>query len=141
VAGSFAQVVTTGLDVTTYQNTGLKSGTSYWFRVRAQNTVGNSTFAPAVQVTTMPPVPPSDLAVRAYLIGTQRNAELTWTPGSEAKIEIWRAGTKFKSNINNTGGPLNYTSSGTLGLSVAYQVCLVGKTDAASCTLVVYANY
>jgi titin len=141
VAGSFAQVVTTGPDVTTYQNTGLKSGTSYWFRVRAQNTVGNSTFAPAVQVTTMPPVPPSDLAVRAYLIGTQRNAELTWTPGSEAKIDIWRAGTKFKSSINNTGGPLNYTSSGTLGLSVAYQVCLVGKTDAASCTLVVYANY
>jgi hypothetical protein len=140
VPGGFGSAVTLGADVTTYRTTGLKSGTSYWFRVRAQNAAGNSAFAPAVSVTTMLPVPPSDLAVRAYLIGTQRNAELTWTPGSEAKIDVWRAGTKFKSSINNTS-PLNYTSGGALGLSVSYQICLVGKTDAASCTLVVYANY
>ncbi len=141
VPGGFALAATLGADVTTYRNTGLKSGTSYWFRVRAQNTAGNSAFAPAVNVATMPPVPPSNLAVRAYLIGTQRNAELTWTPGSESRVDVWRAGVKVSSSVTNNGGPRNYTSSTTLGLSVAYQVCLVGMTDAASCTLVVYANY
>jgi predicted phage tail protein len=141
VPGGFGSAVTLGADATTYQATGLKSSTSYWFRVRAQNSVGNSAWAPAVLVTTMPPTPPSNLAVRAYLIGTQRNAELTWTPGSEAKIDVWRAGVKVTSNVNNNGGPRNYTSATSLGLSVPYQVCLVGKTDAASCTLVVNANY
>jgi hypothetical protein len=141
VPGGFASVATLGADVTTYRNTGLKSGTSYWFRVRAQNSVGNSAFAPAVNVTTMPAIPPSNLAVRAYLIGTQRNAELTWTPGSEARIDVWRAGVKVTSSVVNNGGPRNYTSGTALGLSVPYQVCLVGMIDAASCTLVVYANY
>ena len=139
--GSFALLATLGPDVTTYRATALASGTAYWFRVRAQNTAGNSAYAPAARVTTMPPVPPSNLAVNAYLIGTQRNADLTWTPGSESKIDLWRNATKIKSAIVNTGGPLNNTSSASLGTPVGYQVCLVGRTGAANCTLVVNANY
>src|SRR5205085_3530993 len=104
VAGSYAQIATLGPDVTTYTNTGLAGGVSYWYRVRAQNTVGNSAWATAIRVTTLPPVAPSNLAVRAYLTGTTRNAELTWIPGSEARIDVWRNGVKNKSNIVNNGG-------------------------------------
>ena len=139
--GNFALVATLGANVTSYQNTGIASSTTYWYRVRAQNSVGNSAWATAVQVTTLPPVPPSNLAVRAYLVGTTRTADLTWTPGSESKVDVWRAGTRLKGNVNNTGGPLTYTSGTSLGTSVPYQICIAGKTDAASCTLVVNANY
>ena len=141
VPGTFALVTTTGVNVTSYQNTGLANSTTYWYRVRAQNSVGNSAFSTAVKITTLPAVPPSNLAVRAYLVGTTRTADLTWTPGSEAKVDVYRAGTKVTKNLNNTGGPATYTSSATLGTSVPYQVCIAGRTDAASCTLVVNANY
>jgi hypothetical protein len=141
VPGSFAQVVTLGTNVTSYQNTGLANSTSYWYRVRAQNSVGNSAFSTAVRATTLPAVPPSNLAVRAYLVGTTRYADLTWTPGSETKVDVYRAGTRLTKNVNNTGGPLTYTSATTLGNSVPYQICIAGRTDAASCTAVVNANY
>ncbi|HEX6629032.1 MAG TPA: fibronectin type III domain-containing protein [Gemmatimonadaceae bacterium] len=141
VAGSFSQVVTTGANVTSYQNTGLANSTTYWYRVRAQNSVGNSAFSTAVRVTTLPAVPPSNLVVRAYLVGTTRYADLTWTPGSETRVDVYRAGTRLTKNANNTGGPLSYTSATTLGNSVPYQICIAGRTDAASCTAVVNANY
>ena len=141
VPGTFALVATLGANVTTYRVTGLAGGTTFWYRVRAQNSVGNSAFATSPSVTTMPPIAPSNLVVNAYLIGTQRNATLTWTPGSEAKIDIWRNTTKLKSNFANSGGPFNTTSPNSLGTSVHYKVCLVGKTDAASCTLTADANY
>ena len=141
VPGAFALVVTTGANVTSYQNTGLANSTSYWYRVRAQNSVGNSAFSTTVKITTLPAVPPSNLAVRAYLVGTTRTADLTWTPGSETKVDVWRAGTRLKAGVNNTGGPLTYTSGTALGTSVPYQICIAGKTDAASCTQVVNANY
>ncbi|HEX6629033.1 MAG TPA: fibronectin type III domain-containing protein [Gemmatimonadaceae bacterium] len=140
VPGTYSQIATPGAGVTSYTNTGLTAGTSYWYRVRAQNAIGNSAYTAAVLVTTLPAVPPSDLAVRAYLVGTQRTADLTWTPGSEARVDVWRAGVKYRSNIVNTGAN-TATSGATLGNSVAYQVCIVNKTDAASCTAVVNANY
>jgi hypothetical protein len=127
--------------VTSYTNTALVAGTGYWYRVRAQNAVGNSAYTPTKFVTTLPPVAPSNLAVAAYLVGTTRNADLTWTTGSEARIDVWRNGVKNKSNIVNNGGPLTISNAVSLGASVAFQVCLVGKTDAASCTAVVNANY
>jgi Fibronectin type III domain len=138
--GTYAQIATLNPNVTTYTNTGLTSGTGYWYRVRAQNAVGNSAYAAAKFITTLPPVPPSNLAVRSYLVGTTRTADLTWTPGTEARVDVWRAGVKYRSNIVNTGAN-TATSGTTLGTTVAYQVCLVNKTDAASCTAVVNANY
>jgi predicted phage tail protein len=139
--GTYTLVATLGADVTSYRVTGLTSARRYWFRVRAQNSVGNSAFAAATSATTLPPIPPSNLTLNAYKIGTQRNADLTWTPGSEPKVDVWRNGTKIKSSIANSGGPLNNTSAASLGATVGYQVCIAGKTGAANCTLVVNANY
>lgn len=139
--GSFALVATLGANVTTYRVTGLIGGTTYWYRVRAQNSIGNSAFANSPSVTTLPPIPPSNLVVNAYLIGTQRNADLTWTPGSEAKVDVWRNATKLKSNVVNNGGPFNNAPSASLGTPVHYKVCIAGKTDAGSCTLTADANY
>src|SRR5437763_691721 len=43
---------TVGANVTSYQATGLTSGTTYYFRVRATNAAGNSPNTPTVSATT-----------------------------------------------------------------------------------------
>jgi hypothetical protein len=42
---NFAQIATVGQNVTTYRNTGLRRRTTYKYRVRAYNKVGNSTYS------------------------------------------------------------------------------------------------
>ncbi len=42
-AGTFTSIASVGPNVTTYSNTGLTPGTSYWYRVRAANANGIST--------------------------------------------------------------------------------------------------
>ncbi|MCI0590483.1 MAG: fibronectin type III domain-containing protein [Gammaproteobacteria bacterium] len=50
--GKFVQIATVGANVTTYQNTGLTAGTSYFYRVRANNASGDSTYSNTATVTT-----------------------------------------------------------------------------------------
>lgn len=139
--GTFGSAVTLGAGVTTYRVVGLAATTSYWFRVRAQNAVGNSAFAPPVRVTTMALVPPSDLTATAYRVGTTRNVDLRWTPGSELTIDVYRNGTRIASARANNGGPFNNRPAASLGASVAYQVCAAGKTGASNCSAVVNATF
>jgi predicted phage tail protein len=42
---NFSQITTTGANVTSYKNTGLTSGTTYYYRVRATNTAGDSAYS------------------------------------------------------------------------------------------------
>jgi chitodextrinase len=55
--GSFAQIATVGANVTTYSNTGLSSGTSYSYRVRANNGITDSPFSNTASATTASPPP------------------------------------------------------------------------------------
>jgi len=60
---------TVGANVTTYTNTTASANTTYYYRVRAFNAVGNSTYSNNASVTTpgLPPAAPS--ALRASTIG------------------------------------------------------------------------
>jgi len=58
VPGTWGNIASVGANVTTYRATGLANGTTYWFRVRAENAIGNSAWTPEVSATTMVPVPP-----------------------------------------------------------------------------------
>ncbi|MFW5951180.1 MAG: fibronectin type III domain-containing protein, partial [Gemmatimonadota bacterium] len=65
-AGTFAEVTTTGPDVTDYTDTGLEPTTTYDYRVVAFNDAGDAAPTPVASATTQPiPVPsaPSDLSV------------------------------------------------------------------------------
>jgi fibronectin type 3 domain-containing protein len=42
---NFSQIATTAANVTTYASTGLNSGTTYWYRVRATNAAGDSAYS------------------------------------------------------------------------------------------------
>ncbi len=43
--GTYSQIATVGASVTSYSNTGLSNGTVYYYRVRAYNSVGNSSYS------------------------------------------------------------------------------------------------
>jgi predicted phage tail protein len=72
---NFAWVVTTAANATSFLNTGLTPGATYYYRVRSLNLVGYSNYSPEVQVTiAAPSAPGSFLGVPAS--PTQIN--LTW---------------------------------------------------------------
>jgi hypothetical protein len=52
-AGSFATIATVGADVTSYSDTGLSPETTYTYRVRAVNSVGDSAWSNEASATTL----------------------------------------------------------------------------------------
>ena len=80
-SSSWVQLNINAPNVTTYSDTGLSSGTIYYYRVRAFNLVGNSAYTSVVNATTTatPPSAPTTLAANAAST-TQIN--LTWTDNS-----------------------------------------------------------
>jgi hypothetical protein len=51
--GSYAEIATVGADVTGYSDTGLAAGTTYFYRVRANNSDGNSAYSNEASATTL----------------------------------------------------------------------------------------
>ncbi|HSJ23604.1 MAG TPA: fibronectin type III domain-containing protein, partial [Longimicrobiales bacterium] len=79
--GGFVPVDTVAGGVTTFQDSGLQSGTTYYYRVRARNISGFSSYSAVASATTpVPPPPapgvPTGLSAAAMDTATIR---LTWT--------------------------------------------------------------
>jgi fibronectin type 3 domain-containing protein len=93
----WTQIGTTGQNVTSYADTGLAAGTTYFYRVVATNTGGDSAPSTVASATTKadttPPSAPSGLAAS----GAQSRVNLRWTASTDtggsglAGYEIWRA--------------------------------------------------
>ena len=128
---NFVQIVSLPENETTYSDTGLASSTTYNYRVRASNTVGESEYSNTSTATTKagpppPPLAPSGLAATA---AGQTQINLAWTDNSnnEDGFEIDRcqgAGCSSFAQIATVGANVTtYSNTGlSNGTSYSYRV-------------------
>lgn len=87
---SFTQVASLGANTTSYVDNGLEPGLTYWYRVRALNSIGSSPPSGVVAVTMpdLPPVMPGQVSAAAQ----GSTASVSWTDNSanEDYFEIGR---------------------------------------------------
>ncbi len=132
--GEGSTAYATGITTTTYTNTGLTSGTKYFYTVAAVNAGGTSAQSSEVSATTMPPTPTG-------LSATSGNAQvvLSWSASSGATTyNVYRAttsggegATAYATGITTT----TYTdSAANNGTPYYYKVAAVnaGGTSAQS---------
>ncbi|MBA4158598.1 MAG: fibronectin type III domain-containing protein, partial [Gemmatimonadetes bacterium] len=104
--GAYTQIATVGANTTSYSNTGLSAGTRYWYRVRAYNADGDSGYSNESSATTND-TPPSSLTVKGYTSGGKgkgaNKADLSWTRGTGALVDVWRNNSKIAAGVSNAG--------------------------------------
>ena len=125
---TFTEIATVGTNVVSYQNTGLTTGTTYQYRVRAYNTAGNSGYSNTASATTTVTLPAAPSALSATAASsTQIN--LAWTDNSnnEDGFRIERcqnAGCSTFTEIATVGtNVVSYQNTGlTAGTTYQYRV-------------------
>ena len=78
---TFAPLTTVGANVTTYQNTGLATSTTYHYRVRATNAVGPSGWSNVANATTTGTAPAAPTNLTATAVSSSQ-INLAWTDNS-----------------------------------------------------------
>jgi hypothetical protein len=117
-SGEFTLITTTAANATSQTDELLTSNTTYYYRVRAVNTGGSSSYAVSASVTTPvePPAAPSGLSATAGV----SSINLNWTDNSpnESQFVIERSttsGTSFTVVSNETANTISYIDSDITG--------------------------
>ena len=133
-------MATTNPNVTTFNNTGLTTGTTYYYRVRAEGLGGNSVFSDVLTVPLTAPAAPT--GVTAYLWNAG-SIDFSWLDNATTEVgyRLQRApsgGSTFTTVPGCDLGPDNQYCSDTTNLVVGatyqYRVVaynLVGATNSA----------
>jgi len=120
--GSWSVVARTGVNVTSYADSGLVPQTTYYYRARAfNNTVYSFYSSPFVMVTAGPPAAPTGLTITMI---APSQVGITWTDNSTNedgfKVER-RVETGFYSTVAVVGTNINeYVNSGLLASTTYY---------------------
>jgi hypothetical protein len=104
--GAYSEITTVGAEVTTYNDTGLNESTAYFYRVRAFNVDGNSTYSNEASALTFPNAPGNLSA--AAVSASQINLGWTDNSGVETGFKIER----------KTGSGGTYSEIATVGAEV-----------------------
>lgn len=80
--GTFAQVAVVAANTTSYADTGLTASTSYSYRVRATNSVGDSAYTNVATATTLTPNPPAAPTNLTATVQSAYQALLQWQDNS-----------------------------------------------------------
>jgi transcriptional regulator CtsR len=115
--GSYSQITTVNANTTSYTNTGLSSDTRYYYRVRAYNSAGNSTYSGEDYATTngsgSTPTAPSNLSASAQ---SSTSIRITWTDNSNNetgfKIERKTSGGNYSQIATVNANTTSYTNTG-----------------------------
>ncbi len=112
---TFSQISSVTKDITSYQNTGLNANTQYWYKIRANNTAGDSSYSNTASATTQTgaPTPPSSLIATA---SSNSQINLVWTDNSNNeqafKIERSTDGSTFSQISSVTKDITSYQNTG-----------------------------
>jgi len=80
-SGTYINIKTVGANIRQYQDKGLEANTTYYYRVRAYNSMGHSNYSNEASTTTAGtiPVPPTSLQASAV---SQSQINLSWNDNS-----------------------------------------------------------
>lgn len=108
-SSGFTEIATVGANITTYSNTGLNANTTYYYRVRAYNSAGNSAYSNTASATTaqVPPQAPSNLQATA---ASSSQINLSWQDNSNNED-----GFKIERSTQETSG---FTEIASIGVDV-----------------------
>jgi|GEM_PF-718903 len=135
----FNEIDTVGAGVTTYNDTTVSELTTYWYRVRASNSCGDSGYTNTDNDTTpecpvLPPAAPTGLTDKAL----KYTVDLTWTDnaGNEDGFRIYRGDSPTTLTEIDTVGPDTtfYQDSGLTRKTVYYYKVCAYNGDGEGCS-------
>src|SRR5437588_514548 len=118
---NFTQITTAAAGVTTYKDTGLAASTTYYYRVRASNTVGNSAYSNVASDITSVPSAPALLTAPAV---STSEIDLAWSESStnvaQFKIERSTDNVNFTQITTVAAGVITYKNTGLTASTTYY---------------------
>jgi hypothetical protein len=128
-------VDTVGADVTTYPDTGLAPGTTYYYRVRAFNGSGVSAYSDPASATTLEG-PGIVLEGVGFILGGKSVVDLAWSGAVSADVELWRDGVLIDTTPND-GFYRDNLGRGVTG-SFTYRVCEPGGSECSNTVTIIF---
>jgi RHS repeat-associated protein len=121
--GSWSEITTTAANATGYNDTGLSGGTTYYYRVRATNSVGDSSYTD--EASALVPVPPAAPSALKASPTSGTVVDLTWTDNSsnETGFKIERktgSGGSWSEITTTSANATSYSDTGRSTLTAYY---------------------
>ncbi|HKO98099.1 MAG TPA: fibronectin type III domain-containing protein [Pyrinomonadaceae bacterium] len=137
---NFGQIAQTGINVTSYSNSGLTAGTTYRYRVRSFNANGNSSYSNVAEsVTSAPPTVPAAPTNLTAVAATSSQINLTWSDNStsETGFYIERCTnlncTSFTQIAQATSNAATYSNSSlSAGVTYRYRIRAFNATGTSA---------
>ncbi len=144
--GTYAQITTVGAGATSYNNTGLTAGTTYYYRARAYNTAGDSSYSNEDNaITTVLPTYTLTINISPSGSGTvsKNPNQATYTAGSQVTLTATvNSGYTFTSWSGDATGTTNPTSvTMNSNKSVTANFTVISGTVPAGMVLVSAGNF
>nr|WP_295925271.1 fibronectin type III domain-containing protein [uncultured Dyadobacter sp.] len=135
-AVTFTKIADLGVNIASYQHTGLSPATRYWYRVLAKNAAGKSVYSNIANATTLQAVPIAPGNLTATPVSTAQ-IDLKWADnaGNETGFQVERSlnGTAFTKIADLAANVTSYQNTGlTAATQYYYRVRAVNAAGASA---------